>query len=127
MLCARRTTILAKIIVHQLAREGLYMVSSGMLTSLLALAIFMVAIFEWFYLWVLCAFGSQRALKIGPRTLGAFIYLTLIAVIAVTSMLLSYFLHDDRQINLLTLLPGLLIPALWIVYLRSSMSVDATT
>lgn len=96
------------------------MVGLGVLTNLLALAIFMVAIFLWFYLWILCAFGSQQALKVGRRTLGAFIYLSLIAVFAVTSMLTLYFLHNDRQINLVTLLPGLLIPALWIVYLRSS-------
>jgi hypothetical protein len=96
------------------------MIGSGMFATLLALAVFMVAIFEWFYLWVLCAFGRQQALKAARRTLGPFISLSLLAVVAATSMLLLYFLHDDRQIDLLTLFPGLFIPALGIVYLRSN-------
>lgn len=96
------------------------MIDSGMLASLVALAIFMVAIFEWFYLWVLCAFGRHRTLKVAKLTFGPFISLSLLAVVAATSMLLLYFLHDDRQIDLLTLFPGLFIPALGIVYLRSN-------
>ncbi|RON43541.1 hypothetical protein BK666_20955 [Pseudomonas frederiksbergensis] len=101
------------------------MIGSGMFATLLALAIFMVAIFEWFYLWVLCAFGKQRALQAARRTFGPLISQSLIAVVAITSILLLYFFHDDRQVDLLTLLSGVLIPALGITYLRSGAGLEA--
>jgi hypothetical protein len=103
------------------------MIGSGIIATLLALAIFMVAIFEWFYLWILCAFGRQRALKAVRRTLGPLLSQSLIAVIAITSIFLLYFFHDDRQIDLLTLFSGVLIPALGIAYLRSGVDLEAAS
>lgn len=100
------------------------MIGSGMLATLVSLAIFMIAIFEWFYLWVLCAFGGQRKLKICNRTLEPLIILSLVTMVALTSMLLLYTLHDGRQVNLMTLFPGVIIPALGITYLRSGMRHD---
>jgi hypothetical protein len=103
------------------------MIGSGIIATLLALAIFMVAIFEWFYLWILCAFGRQRVLKAVRRTLGPLLSQSLIAVIAITLIFLLYFFHDDRQIDLLTLFSGVLIPALGIAYLRSGVDLEAAS
>jgi hypothetical protein len=102
------------------------MIASGLLANLLALAIFMVTIFEWFYLGVICAFGRQRLLNSARRTLGQLVPQGLIALMAIASILLLYFFHDDRQVDLLTLLLGVFIPAIGIAYLTSGVDLETT-
>ena len=101
------------------------MIGSGLLANLLALPIFMVTIFEWFYLGVICALGRQRLLNSVRRTLGPLVPQGLIALMAIASILLLYFLHDDRQVDLLTLLLGVSIPAIGIAYLTSGADLEA--
>lgn len=92
------------------------MIGSGILANLLALAIFMVTIAEWFYLWILFAFKRPKAPnEHAGRALSALL-LTLIAVLAVALTLFFFSLYDHREIDLSLLSLAPLIPTLGIIY-----------